>query len=74
MSSTRNIRLAAVHSFFRYAASSYPEYLHLSQQILNIPFKRMQTRSIEYLEYEELSTVVEGISRSKGMGTAITRF
>jgi site-specific recombinase XerD len=65
---TRNIRLAAVHSFFRYVASSYPEYLHLSQQILSIPFKRMQTRTIEYLEYEELTAVIEGIDRSKPDG------
>lgn len=65
---TRNIRLAAVHSFFRYVANSYPDFLHLSQQILNIPFKRMQTRSIEYLEYEELAAVIEGIDRSKPDG------
>jgi site-specific recombinase XerD len=66
--STRNIRLAAIHSFFRFVASSYPEYLHLSQQILNIPFKRMQTRTVEYLEYEELTAVIEGIDRSKPDG------
>jgi len=68
MSGTRNIRLAAIHSFFRYVACSYPEYIHLSQQILNIPFKRMQTRTIEYLEYEELNAVIEGISNSKRDG------
>ncbi len=37
---TRNIRLSAVHSFFRYVASMFPEYLDLSQQILSVPFKR----------------------------------
>ena len=48
---TRNIRLSAVHSFFRYVATAFPDYLYLSQQILSVPFKRMHTRAIEYLEF-----------------------
>jgi len=60
---TRNIRLAAIHSFFRYVASMYPEHVYLAQQVLSIPFKRMCTRSIEYLEFEELVAVLEQIDR-----------
>ena len=65
---TRNVRLAAVHSFFRYVASVFPEHLRLSQQILSVPFKRMYTRAIEYLEFEELTAVLEQIDRSKPDG------
>ena len=61
---TRNIRLAAIHSFFRYVASMFPEHVCLAQQILSIPFKRMRTRSIEYLEFEELTAVLEQIDHS----------
>jgi integrase/recombinase XerD len=60
---TRNIRLAAIHSFFRYVASMFPENVFLAQQVLSIPFKRMCTRSIEYLEFEELVAVLEQIDR-----------
>jgi len=65
---TRNVRLSAVHSFFRYVATTFPEYLYLSQQILGIPFKRMRTRAIEYLEFEELETLLDRVDRSKPDG------
>ena len=65
---TRNIRLSAVHSFSRYVAGMFPEYLALSQQILSVPFKRMCTRTVEYLEFEELSDVLNQVDRSKSNG------
>lgn len=65
---TRNIRLAALHSFFRYLAGEYPQHLHLSQRILNIPFKRTSTQAIEYLEFEEVMALLESIDRSKANG------
>ena len=65
---TRNTRLAAFHSFFRYLAQSYPEHLNQSQRILNIPFKRTTTRIIEYLEFEEILAVLNTIDRSKSDG------
>jgi site-specific recombinase XerD len=65
---TRNIRLSAVHSFFRYVPSKFPEYFDLSQQILSVPFKRTQTRIIEYLEFEELTAVLNQIDCSKPDG------
>ena len=65
---TRNNRLSAVHSFFRYVASTSPEHVHLSQRILSVPFKRMTTRPIEYLEFEEVTAVLEEINRSRPDG------
>jgi site-specific recombinase XerD len=65
---TRNIRLSAVHSFFRYVATMFPEYLQLSQQILSVPFKRMRTRAVEYLEFKELEAVLDKVDRSRPDG------
>jgi len=38
---TRNIRLAAIHAFFRYFAGAYPDKLEHCQRILAIPFNSM---------------------------------
>jgi site-specific recombinase XerD len=66
--STRNIRLAAVHSFFRYAAQFHPDCLEQCQRILAIPFKRAVTRVIDYLEYEEIQAVLNAINRATANG------
>jgi len=66
---TRNIRLAAIHSFFRYVASVSPEYLCKCQQILSIPLKRARTREIEYFEFDEISTILKKINRTTSEGT-----
>ncbi|MEJ2084024.1 MAG: site-specific integrase, partial [Acidobacteriota bacterium] len=47
---TRNVRLAAIHAFFRYLPSRYPERLEQSQRIIAVPFKRSSYRAVEYLE------------------------
>lgn len=65
---TRNVRLAALHAFFRYVAASEPEQLARSQRILQIPFKRADHRTIDYLEYAELQAVLEAVDRSIGAG------
>jgi len=61
---TRNIRLAAIHCFFRYVASSFPQCFLLAQQILGVPFKRAKTREIEYLEFDEINAVLDKIDTS----------
>lgn len=61
---TRNSRLAAVHSFFRYVAGIYPEALDQCQRILNIPFKRKASHTVEYLEYGEITAVLGSVDRS----------
>lgn len=65
---TRNSRLAALHSFFRYVAGIYPEVLDQCQRILNIPFKRKISRAVDYLEFEEITAVLGSIDRSKQDG------
>ena len=66
--STRNVRLSAIHSFFRYVGTQYPEHLMQTQHLLGIPFKRMEAREIQHLEWKELQTVLNGINRSTQPG------
>lgn len=65
---TRNSRLAALHSFFRYVAGIYPEVLDQCQRILNIPFKRRASRAVDYLEFDEITAVLTSVDRSKRDG------
>ena len=40
---SRNTRLAAIHSFFRYVASNEPQLLHHCQQVLAMPSSERET-------------------------------
>ena len=62
--STRNVRLSAIHSFFRYVGANYPEHLAHAQRILSIPFKRTTLRPIQHMELSEIQAILEGIDRS----------
>lgn len=65
---TRNQRLAAIHSFFRYAQTEYPEILLESQKILGIPFKKKQQKTIPHLSLGQLAYLFEqpDISTKRG--------
>jgi integrase/recombinase XerD len=66
--STRNVRLAAIHAFFRYAGSQHPDQLERAQRILSVPFKRGRQRAVEYLERAEIEAVLSRIDRSNQAG------
>lgn len=66
--STRNVRLSAIHSFFRYLGSQAPEYMDHVQRILSIPFKRTGTREIQHAEYTEIQAILGTIDRSRPAG------
>ncbi len=59
--STRNHRLAAIRSFFRYVAQTSPEALGQAAQILTIPVKRAITKSVDYLTKEELAAILREV-------------
>jgi site-specific recombinase XerD len=65
---TRNVRLSAIHSFFDYLGAGWPEHLEQAQRILAITFKRTDHRVIDYLDAEELRTILEQIDRHKAKG------
>jgi len=54
---TRNVRLAAIHSFFRYMASIDPRHLAQRQAVLGVQFKRRAQRILEYLERSEIQSM-----------------
>lgn len=56
--STRNQRLAAIHSFYRYTQRENPELLLKCQQILSIPFKKRGGKPIDYLTPAALKTIL----------------
>jgi integrase/recombinase XerD len=60
---TRNVRLSAIHAFFRYVGTRYPDQLDLVQRIIGLPFKRALQRAVEYLEYEEIEAVLSAIDQ-----------
>jgi site-specific recombinase XerD len=62
---TRNVRLAAIHAFFRYVATRHPDQVEPAQALLGVPFKRARQRIIEYLERNEIEAVLARIDRSK---------
>jgi site-specific recombinase XerD len=66
---TRNVRLAAFHAFFRFVASRNPEQLELAQKVIAVPFKRAPTRAIDYLEYDEIDSILKAIDRTTLQGT-----
>jgi site-specific recombinase XerD len=59
---TRNIRLSAIHSFFRYLGGQQPQYLELAQRVLSVPFKRTESREIQHLEFSEIQAVLNAIN------------
>lgn len=61
---TRNARLAAVHAFARYAATTHPEHLELCQRLLATPFKRARQRVVEYLEAAEIRALLGAPDRA----------
>jgi len=66
---TRNIRLAAIHTFARFLIGHHPEHMASLQGVLALPFKRgAQRRPIDYLESDEVEALLAKIDRSSDAG------
>lgn len=55
--STRNARLAAIHSLFRWAALGHPEHAELIARVLAIPPKRHQRKIVTWLTDPEIDAL-----------------
>jgi integrase/recombinase XerD len=55
---SRNARLAAIHSFFHYAALHAPNHSALIQRVLAIPSKRYDRTQIEFLTSREIEALL----------------
>jgi len=58
-SRTRNLRLTAIRSFFKYVEYEVPSALEQTRQILAISNKRIEERLINHLTREEMKAVLD---------------
>ncbi len=65
---TRNARLGAIHSFFRYVTLEEPAHALHCQRILAIPNKRYERRLIEFLNREEVDALLAVTNPSTWIG------
>ena len=65
---TRNQRLAAIRSFFAYAAVEEPGHSALIQRVLAIPAKRTDRREVEFLDPEETEALCDAPDLSQWTG------
>lgn len=66
--STRNQRLASIHSFFRYVQGEDPAGLYHFQQVISIPVKKTKKTVIEYLSPEAMKLILEQPDKSSAKG------
>jgi len=66
--STRNARLAAVHSLFRFVALRHPEHAGLIARVLAIPPKRADKPLVTFLTPEEIDALLAAPDRSRRIG------
>ena len=65
---TRNNRLAAIHSLFRYAALRHPEHAASLQRVLAIPPKRFERNLVTFLTEEEVDEFLAACDRTTWTG------
>lgn len=65
---TRNNRLAAIHSLFRYAALHCPEHAALIARVLAIPPKRVNSTIVSFLTRTEVDALLAGPDRATILG------
>ena len=65
---TRNARLAAIRSLYRYAALRHPEHAAVIERVLAIPSKRFDRRLVTFLTEPELDALLTAPARSTWTG------
>jgi len=65
---TRNARLAAIHSLYRYAALRHPEHAHDIQRVLSIPPKRTDRALVTFLDQQEIDALLAAPDRTTWTG------
>lgn len=66
--STRNQRLAALRSFFKYVSVEAPENMLLCQKIVNIPYAKKEQAAVCYLTTEEMAKLLRQPDQSSSIG------
>ncbi|MGO9892395.1 MAG: tyrosine-type recombinase/integrase [Solirubrobacteraceae bacterium] len=65
---TRNARLAAIHSLYRYAALRHPEHAQDIQRVLSIPPKRTDRALVTFLDQPEIEALLAAPDRTTWTG------
>jgi site-specific recombinase XerD len=65
---TRNARLAAIHSFMRYAAVRDPASLPITTRVLAIPSKRFDRPVLGHLTKEQIAAILTAPDRTTWAG------
>jgi integrase/recombinase XerD len=65
---TRNARLIAIRSLFRYAARRHPEHAAVIQRVLAIPPKRFERRLVSFLTDPEVEALLAAPDRTTWVG------
>lgn len=66
--STRNLRLAAVRSLFRFAALRHPEHAAVIQRVLAIPQKSCERNEVSFLDPDEVAALLAAPDRTTRIG------
>jgi integrase/recombinase XerD len=66
--SSRNNRLAAIHSLFAYMALQHPEHAASIQRVLAIPHKRTERNLVSYLTEPEVDALLGGCDQTTWTG------
>lgn len=65
---SRNARLAAIHSLFRFAALRHPEHAALIARVLAIPAKRFDRTVVSFLDRAEINALLDAPDRDRWIG------
>ena len=65
---TRNQRLAAIHSFFSFLMVEAPQYMEQSQKVLSIPMKKADKPPLMYLPLDAVKGLLEQPDRNTSHG------
>lgn len=65
---TRNVRLGAIHSFFRYVALLEPAHSGIIQRILAIPQKRCDRNLVDFLTRPEVEALLKTPDQATWLG------
>jgi site-specific recombinase XerD len=65
---TRNARLAAIHSLYKYAALRHPEHLATIGRVMAIPSKRHQRPGLTYLNQDEITALLTAPDQTTWLG------
>src|SRR5258708_24213753 len=67
-SRSRNLRLTAIRSFFRYTALECPEHSAVIQRVLAIPPKRQSSRLVDFLTKPEIEALLAVPNQATWLG------